>query len=86
MQNRRPLSKQTVSGHYRPTSETPFKWRCAGGPIVVRFNMYTGLYAGVVGGIGRWAMPLTLPVNITTCIKVQLQEGIWYDMELTWYN
>ena len=53
---------------------------------MVRFNMYTGLYAGVVGGIGRWAMPLTLPVNITTCIKVQLQEGIWYDMELTWYN
>ena len=23
------------AGHYRPTSETPFKWRFAGGPIVI---------------------------------------------------
>ena len=35
--------KHTVSGRYRPTSETPFQWRFAGGPIVVRFNMRTGL-------------------------------------------
>ena len=33
---------ETVLGHYRPTSETPFKWRFAGGPIVVRFYMLTG--------------------------------------------
>ena len=30
-------SQQTVTGHYRPASETPFKWRFAGGPIVARF-------------------------------------------------
>ena len=29
----------TFSGHYRTASETPFEWRFADGPIVVRFNM-----------------------------------------------
>ena len=28
-------STHTASDHYRPTSETPFEWRLAGGPIVV---------------------------------------------------
>ena len=32
----------TMSGHYRPTSQTPFEWRFAGGPIVARFYMLTG--------------------------------------------
>ena len=29
--------QQAVLGHYWPTSETPFKWRFAGGPMVARF-------------------------------------------------
>ena len=35
-----PLSTQ--SGHYRPASETPFKWRSAGGPIVACDGMLAG--------------------------------------------
>ena len=27
-------SKHIKTGHYQPTSETPFEWRCAGGLIV----------------------------------------------------
>ena len=29
-------SKQSKAGHYRPTSETPIKWRFAGGPFMAR--------------------------------------------------
>ena len=29
-------------GHHWPTSETPFKWRFAGGPIVARESMLAG--------------------------------------------
>ena len=36
------LSQQTISGNYRPTSETPFKWRFAGGPIEAHFYLLTG--------------------------------------------
>ena len=32
-----------ISGHYRSASETPFGWRFAGGPIVARFYVITGL-------------------------------------------
>ena len=28
--------KTTKTGHHRPSSDTPFKWRFAGGPIVVQ--------------------------------------------------
>ena len=35
--------QDTVSGHHRPVSETSFKWRFAGVPIVARFGMLTGL-------------------------------------------
>ena len=34
-------SQQSVLGHHRLTSETPFEWRFAGGPIVARFQMFT---------------------------------------------
>ena len=34
-------SQHAVSGHHRPSSETPFKWRFAGGPIVARFSMFS---------------------------------------------
>ena len=37
------LRQYTVSGgsgHCRPTSETPFEWRFAGGPKVARLYMY----------------------------------------------
>ena len=29
-----------MSGHYRPASETPFKWRSAGGPMMTRLKWY----------------------------------------------
>ena len=32
-------TQHTVSGHCRPTSETPFKWRFACGPILAWFCM-----------------------------------------------
>ena len=31
------------AGHYRHASETPFKWRFAGGPIVVRDCIQAGI-------------------------------------------
>ena len=34
------------SGHCRPVSETPSKWRFAGGPIVARDWMLTGFTLG----------------------------------------
>ena len=39
-------SQHTMSGHHRPTRETPFEWRFAGGPIVARFWMFTGIIYG----------------------------------------
>ena len=30
-------SQPSMLGHYRPTSETPFKWRFAGGPMMACF-------------------------------------------------
>ena len=29
-------SQHTTVGHYQPVSETPFKWRFAGGPMMAR--------------------------------------------------
>ena len=29
-------SQHSMLGHNRPTSETPFKWRFAGGPLMIR--------------------------------------------------
>ena len=29
-----------MSSHYRPASETPFKWRFAGGPMMARLQWY----------------------------------------------
>ena len=41
------------SGHYRPTSETPFKWRFAGGPMMAHFYMVTVcVRGGGWGGMG----------------------------------
>ena len=40
-------TQRTVSGHHRPTSETPFEWRFAGGPIVARFEMLTGYMVAI---------------------------------------
>ena len=31
-----PITRHTKAGQYRPTSETPLKWRFAGGPTVAR--------------------------------------------------
>ena len=38
---KRPI-RSIVSGHYRPASETPLKWRFAGGLIVAHFCIFTG--------------------------------------------
>ena len=38
----RTLRQQTISEHYWPASETPFKWRFAGGPMLAGFYMFTG--------------------------------------------
>ena len=32
------------NGHHRPTGETPFKWRFAGGTIVAHIGMLTGMF------------------------------------------
>ena len=37
-------SQHAGSDHYRTASETPFKWRFAGGPIVAGFNLLIGQY------------------------------------------
>ena len=37
-------TQQKVPSHFRPTSETPFKWLFADGPIAVRFQVLTGVY------------------------------------------
>ena len=36
-------SHQTAIGHYRPSCETPFEWRLAGGPIVASLYILTGI-------------------------------------------
>ena len=33
----KPPIQHSMLGHHRPTSETPFKWRFAGGPMMARF-------------------------------------------------
>ena len=40
-------SQHPTSCHYRPVGETPFEWRFAGGPIVARFYVLTGKWAGI---------------------------------------
>ena len=44
--NRGNPTQHTVSGHHGSTSETPFKWRFAGGPMVARFPMLTMIRFG----------------------------------------
>ena len=34
--------QHAISGYHRSASDTPFKWRFAGGPIVARFYKLTG--------------------------------------------
>ena len=36
-------SKHPKAGHHRPTSETPFEWRFAGGPMVARHFVLAGV-------------------------------------------
>ena len=36
-------SEHSIPSHRRPASETPFKMRFAGGPIMADFRLYTGL-------------------------------------------
>ena len=35
--------QHSMYGHYRPASETPFKWRFAGGPLMARSLWYLDL-------------------------------------------
>ena len=43
-------SKHLEAGHYRPTSETPFEWRFAGGPMVTPPYMLAGMLAWLTSG------------------------------------
>ena len=36
-------SQHSMLGHHRPASGTPFEWRFAGGPMVARLQMFTGM-------------------------------------------
>ena len=36
LKNTKLPSQHTTVGHYQPVSETPFKWRFAGGPMMAR--------------------------------------------------
>ena len=47
-------SHHIVSGYHRPTSEMPFEWRFARGPMVARFSMFTGV-RGVQTGVMLYA-------------------------------
>ena len=43
-------------GHHRPASDTPFQWRLAGGPMMVRLKWYLDAQLKNVAGVGP---PLT---------------------------
>ena len=54
-------SQHVKAVHHRPASETPLKWRFAGGPIVTRY------YAGWVKALEELAMGLLKSV----CFRVR---------------
>ena len=54
-------------GHHRPTSETPLKWRFAGGPMV-----YPTFIAGLVA---LWFYRGSVPVLLRTYIFVFFHRG-----------
>ena len=39
-------SQHSMLGHHRPVSETPFKWCFTDGPMMTRFEFYTGMEMG----------------------------------------
>ena len=41
-----------LAGHQRPASETPFKWRFAGGPMVAQHRMLACKLCGFHRGSG----------------------------------
>ena len=46
--------EHAIWGHYRPTSETPFEWRFASGPIVACFYLITEcVYVSSVATLSR---------------------------------
>ena len=51
-----------ISDQYQLTSETPFEWRFAGGPIVARFHLFTGWNVFTMCS----TMPSTVQVKTTT--------------------
>ena len=40
LENHKATKLAFLSGYHRPASETPSKWRFAGGPMMVRFKCY----------------------------------------------
>ena len=34
-------SQHAMSGHHRPSSETPFEWRFVSGPMIARLQIFT---------------------------------------------
>ena len=57
-------SQHVNESHHGPASETPFKWRFAGGPIVVRDCMLAG--NGIIA--------LTY-VSMSVCVQVSFPNG-----------
>ena len=46
-------SQPSMLGHHRPTSETPFKWCFAGGPMMARFECYLTLVSTIFSAIKK---------------------------------
>ena len=51
-----------MSGHYRPASKTPFKWRFAGGMMVAPFKMLTA--ESILTAWNLWQYINSLPTRV----------------------
>ena len=74
------LSKQTIRGRYRPTSETPFKWRFTGGLIVVPFYMLTGMCPTTNSANAQvmWHLVWNNKDDIISYVHIQWKEEIYF--------
>ena len=59
-------------GHHRLASETPFEWRFAGGPMVDRHSMLTGI---IIEALERGSQVFRKPLNILKNIAYPSRNG-----------
>ena len=64
-------SQHSMLGHHRPASETPLKWRFAGGPMMSRFSMAFRWRADVGPLLGGIWIPSPSLFKITTAKKTK---------------